>query len=98
MSGEMACRPAPASTESAGPGTCANPAATEARARKGDRQDVRHRFSYEAADKIQRALWGRLLICSRLAIGRTQRVAAAAVANRRAGCQPARSEEHTSEL
>src|ERR1039458_10376943 len=87
----MACRPAPASTESAGPCNCANPATTEARARKADRMDVTLRFSYEAADKIQRALlWGRLLICGRLAIGPlTPRRRAAAVANRRAGCQPA---------
>src|ERR1035438_6778990 len=50
----MACRAAPASTESAGPGNCANPATTEARERKADRMDVTLRFSYEAADKIQR--------------------------------------------
>src|ERR1035438_5971381 len=90
MSGEIACRPAPASTESAGPGNCANPATTDARTRKADRMDVTLRFSYEPAGKIQRALWGRLLICGRLAIGPlTSPRQAAAVANRRAGCQPA---------
>src|ERR1035437_9833097 len=91
MSGEMSCRPEPASTESAGPCNCANPATTEARARKADRMDVTLRFSYEDADKIYRPLlWGRLLICAGLAIAPLPpRRGAAAVANRRAGCQPA---------
>src|ERR1019366_9560056 len=68
MSGEMACRPERAPTDSAGPCNCANPATTEARARKADRMDVTLRFSYEAPDKSS-GLWGRLLICGRLAIG-----------------------------
>src|SRR5664279_2606634 len=61
----MACRPAPASTESAGPGNCANPATTGARARKADRMDVTLRFSYEAADKIQRPPAQHLLLLRR---------------------------------
>src|ERR1017187_9579226 len=49
----MACRPAPASTDSAGPTNCATPATTETKPRKADRMDVTLRFSYEAPDKIQ---------------------------------------------
>src|ERR1019366_3987686 len=61
MSGEMAWRAAPASTVSAGPGNCANPATTETKASKADRMDVTLRFSYEATDKIQRALVGQIV-------------------------------------